>query len=205
MTDTKKRVSSLAKTHEISSDLLLKLLKDAGVDVKSSSSMIDQEGFTKVKPLLAAEKERQEREALIKSGKKIPMKAVLKKAPPPPPPAPKPVVPEPAPEVPEPAPEVLKPAAMDLSPVEIAPARPEPPAEAEEAPPAEPAPRKSPPPPPISSPADAESKARSLHAELKVSVEKPDANLLARIAKSRAESSARNRGRDEQRQDIPAV
>src|SRR3954464_6191865 len=93
MTDTtKKRVSSLAKSYEISSDLLVKLLKDAGVDVKSSASMIDQPSFLKVKPLIVAEKERIERDALVKAGKKIPMKAVLKKAPPPPPtPPPKPV------------------------------------------------------------------------------------------------------------------
>src|SRR3954465_15091570 len=84
----KKRVSSLAKTYEISSDLLGKLLKDAGVEVKSSAAMIDQPSFQKVKPLIVAEKDRMDKEALIKAGKKIPMKAVLKKAPPPPPPAP---------------------------------------------------------------------------------------------------------------------
>jgi hypothetical protein len=86
--DSKKRVSSLAKTYEISSDVLVKLLKDAGIDVKSSASMIDQPSFIKVKPLIVAEKERIEKDAMIKSGKKIPMKAVLKKSPPTPPPAP---------------------------------------------------------------------------------------------------------------------
>src|SRR6185436_19376024 len=104
--DSKKRVSSLAKTYEISSDLLVKLLQTAGVDVKSSSSMIDQPSFQKVKPLIVAEKERIERDALIKAGKKIPMKAVLKKAPPPPPPQPK------AAPAPEPAAPALHPAAL---------------------------------------------------------------------------------------------
>src|SRR5689334_24678228 len=89
MTDaTKKRVSSLAKSYEISSDLLVKLLKDVGVEVKSSAAMIDQPSFLKVKPLIVAEKDRIEKDALIKAGKKIPMKAVLKKSPPVPPPAP---------------------------------------------------------------------------------------------------------------------
>src|SRR6185436_10422073 len=106
--DSKKRVSSLAKTYEISSDLLVKLLQTAGVDVKSSASMIDQPSFMKVKPLIVAEKERIEREALVKAGKKIPMKAVLKKAPPPPPPAP----PKPAPKVEEPAAPALHPSAL---------------------------------------------------------------------------------------------
>ncbi len=82
----KKRVSSLAKQYEVTSELLLSFLHEAGFgDVKTASSMIDQETFRAVKPLVAAEKERREREEMIKSGKKIPMKAVLKKAPPLPP------------------------------------------------------------------------------------------------------------------------
>src|SRR3954471_8381563 len=101
MTDvTKKRISSLAKTYEISSDLLVKLLKDVGEDVKSSAAMIDQPSFLKVKPLILAEKDRLEKDALVRAGKKIPMKAVLKKAPPappPPPPTPKIVAPPVAP------------------------------------------------------------------------------------------------------------
>jgi translation initiation factor IF-2 len=273
---TKKRVSSLAKTYEISSDLLLKLLKDAGVDVKSSSSMIDQPAFSKVKPLIVAEKDRIEREALVKAGKKIPMKAVLKKAPPPPPPQPKPVAPaveaaapraeapkaqdprtqegpalhpaalfkggetEPSPrqeevrgEAPRPAAEALfrteeKPKA---APVEAhAPAAPvapreEKPVVAEAAAPKHVEPAKppvsaapveapyvakvipeikpaytTPAPQSINTPAEAEAKARSLHSELKVSVEKPDANLMARIAKARADSQARARSREERHQ-----
>jgi translation initiation factor IF-2 len=87
MTDTaKKRVSSLAKSYDISSELLIKFFRDVGEDVKSASSMVDQPAFNKVKPLVVAEKERIEREELIKSGKKIPMKAVIKKGPPPAPP-----------------------------------------------------------------------------------------------------------------------
>ena len=79
MTDVnKKRVSSLAKTYEISSDMLVKLLKDVCVEVKSSAAMIDQPSFLKVKPLIVAEKDRIEKDALIKAGKKIPMRAVLK-------------------------------------------------------------------------------------------------------------------------------
>lgn len=87
MTDiAKKRVSSLAKSYDISSELLIKFFRDVGEDVKSASSMVDQPAFNKVKPLVMAEKERIEREELIKSGKKIPMKAVIKKGPPPAPP-----------------------------------------------------------------------------------------------------------------------
>ncbi len=82
MTDSKKRISSLAKSYEISGDLLVKLLRDAGVEAKSAMSMIDQESFLKAKPLILAEKEKLDKEALIKAGKKIPMKAVIKKAPP---------------------------------------------------------------------------------------------------------------------------
>src|SRR3954468_22641418 len=108
MTDTaKKRISSLAKENEVTSETLLRLLQDAGVDAKSPSSMLDSDGLKKVKPLLQAEKDRKEREELVKSGKKIPMKAVLKKAPPipvPAPAAPRPVVVEKAEEVPPPPP-----------------------------------------------------------------------------------------------------
>ncbi|MEO7424227.1 MAG: translation initiation factor IF-2, partial [Fibrobacteria bacterium] len=270
MTDvTKKRVSSLAKTYEISSDLLVKLLKDVGVDVKSSAAMIDQPSFLKVKPLIVAEKDRIEKDALIKAGKKIPMKAVLKKVPPtPPPPPPMPAarIEKPAPqpmamvaesaeqvhapretapvhvearevqhEAPRPA-EIVRPA-PETAPVPTAEARPAAPAyvnttiierpvarKVEPAPVAvaAPAPVETPAPvapvaaapaaapieakpaeikpPTINTPADAEAKARSLHAELKVSVEKPDANLMARIAKAKAESMARARSREERHQ-----
>jgi translation initiation factor IF-2 len=266
MTDvTKKRVSSLAKTYEISSELLVKLLKDVGVDVKSSAAMIDQPSFLKVKPLIVAEKDRIEKDALIKAGKKIPMKAVLKKAPPvppPPPPTPKPVA-QPAPAVAETA--RVEAPARPAEPVHAAPreeareAKPEAPVQASEPRPVEarPAPAEQAPaapaaaagaearpasqpvaehkpepapvaaapgavtaraeapaapaapaaekpaeakPAPINTPADAEAKARSLHAELKVSVEKPDANLMARIAKAKAESIARQRSREERHQ-----
>jgi hypothetical protein len=88
MTDTpKKRVSTLAKDHEVTSDVLLRLLNEAGVGAKTSSSTIDPAEFQKVKPFLQAEKQKQEREELVKAGKKIPMKAVIKKAPPAPIPA----------------------------------------------------------------------------------------------------------------------
>ena len=207
MTDTaKKRISSVAKEHEVTSDLFMRLLKDAGVEAKSPSSMIDAEGMKKVQPFLRAERDRKEREELVKAGKKIPMKAVLKKAPaipPPPPPAPKPVAvevkevpvvkavePTPAPKpgvveeravvqpVPdakvEEKPEIIK-LVAPVVPVEVAPVAPvavvEPPA-----------------PKTIATPAEAQAKARELHSELKVSVEKPDAALLARIAKTKAEN-----------------
>jgi translation initiation factor IF-2 len=78
----KKRVSTLAKSYEVPSAVLLKLLNDAGIDVKTASSMVDAETFLKVKPALVKEKEKLERKELVKAGEKIPMKAVLKKAPP---------------------------------------------------------------------------------------------------------------------------
>ena len=66
MTDTgKKRVSSLAKEYEVTSDVFLRLLNEAGVEAKTSSSTIDQSAFAKVKPLLLAEKDRKEREELV--------------------------------------------------------------------------------------------------------------------------------------------
>jgi hypothetical protein len=55
MTDTqKKRVSTLAKDHEVTSDVMLRLLQEAGVDAKTPSSTIDSSAFQKVKPLLQA-------------------------------------------------------------------------------------------------------------------------------------------------------
>ena len=220
MTDTaKKRISSLAKEHEVTSDLLMRLLKEAGVEAKSSSSMLDASGLQKVAPLLLAEKEKKEREEMVKQGKKIPMKAVLKKAPPippPAPPAPKPPVVEvkieapapiaaPAPK-PVPAPEVVEVVETRPAPepkiekVEKIEVQPEP---VVTAPPVEPivaapAPIASAPTAGIATPAQAEAKARELHSELKVSVEKPDAALLARIAKTKAENAARFKPRDDQ-------
>ncbi len=213
MTETaKKRISSLAKEYEVTSDLLMRLLKDAGVEAKSSSSMLDPDGVKKVTPFLLAEKDRKEREELVKAGKKIPMKAVLKKAPAipvPPPPAPKPPSAEvKAPETPAP-----KPAPEPKVVVEVVEKKPAPVAESkvleakvETAAPAStvapvtpvvetPSLTKS-----IDTPADAEAKARELHSELKVSVEKPDAALLARIAKTKAENATRYRSREEREQ-----
>ena len=211
MTDNgKKRISSLAKEFEVTSEVFLRLVKEAGLEAKTASSMLDAAGVQKVKPFLDAEKEKKQREELVKSGKKIPMKAVLKKAPPPPPPpAPKPVLeekktPEPPPVVvPEPKPvaEVIPPkpivpeAKVETPAPEIPQVKPvEPPSASAPVEPAA-APAKS-----VSTPADAEAKARQLHSELKVSVEKPDAALLARIAKSRAENAARFRSREEREQ-----
>ncbi len=233
MTEAKKRVSTLAKSYDIPNDLLLNALREAGLEVKSAMSMIDHESFAKAKPLILATKEKLEREALVRAGKKIPMKAVLKKAPPQPPtkltrPAPKletvaaapeetqtlekpqettvkAAVKQPAPEavpmqqpVSEKQPEAPEAKAPKVSPIEIeaptgvqsAPAqpispeatepRPEPiPAQAPEAPKAKVPPQTAPP---------------QLN-ELKVSVEKPDAALLARIARGRADAQARMQSR----------
>ncbi len=189
----KKRVSSLAKQYEISGDTLVRLLVEAGVEVKSTSSMIDQPSFMKVKPLIVAEKEKQERDDLVKAGKKIPMRAVLKKAPiVPPTPA---AAPEPALDGPEPPAAVAPSETETEAPVEPVVNLP---------PPVEPAPVAVPeapaPPRPVTTPAEAEAKARELHSELKVSVEKPDAALLARIAKTQAENTARFRSREEREQ-----
>ena len=269
MTETKKRVSSLAKSYEVSSDLLLRLLKDMGEDVKSASSMIDLPTFQKVKPLVVAEKERMERDELIRSGKKIPMKAVIKKGPPPqppvhipapvaetpaPPPPPEPARPiiEAAPEIapvakeapkaetqaapppmeksepkaaeakpvaPEVEPEAKRPAKPALEPdMEMPAARPVPRAAAtEEKRPVEAAEKaapeqkheakpddatdgsgKAPALDPKMTSAEAEAKARSIYQELKVSVEKPDAALLARIARSRQDQGRRGGGGGQQ-------
>ncbi len=175
MTDTaKKRVSSLAKQYELASEVLLRLLQEAGVEVKSSSSMIDQPNFVKVKPFILAEKARTEREEMVKAGKKIPMKAVLKKAP----------VSAAETKAAAKKPSEEKPATpVAVSPIEVQPVpapKPVAPVETPVVPAA--APDRS-----VNTPAEAEAKARSLHSELKVSVEKPDAALLARIAKSRAD------------------
>jgi hypothetical protein len=129
----KKRVSSLAKQYEVTSETLIRLCQDAGLEVKSPSSMLDQPSFLMVKPLLVAEKERMERDELVKSGKKIPMKAVLKKAPPrpvrpvAPPPRPAPprvetviTPPAPKPAAPSVAPPVVPPVAS--APASLAPA-----------------------------------------------------------------------------------
>jgi translation initiation factor IF-2 len=251
----KKRVSSLAKQYEVTSETLIRLCQDAGLEVKSPSSMLDQPSFLMVKPLLVAEKERMERDELVKSGKKIPMKAVLKKAPPRPvrpvappprpapprvetvitPPAPKPAAPSVAPPVVPPvasAPASLAPAAASPeTPKAVAPTAPvtastekvaqpapeQPATAAASAAPATPekvavpsvtpasapapadaavtaAPQAEKPKDTVSNPAEAEAKARSLYSQLKVSVQKPDDALLARIAKARQESQARMRG-----------
>jgi translation initiation factor IF-2 len=231
MTDTgKKRVSSLAKEYEVTSDVFLRLLNEAGVEAKTSSSTIDQAAFAKVKPLLLAEKDRKEREELVKSGKKIPMKAVLKKAPPPPafvaavkkevPSAPKteavitpvsatPVAAPLAPPVEAPAAPKFEsapvaPVAAQAAPVvQAAPATPAPVstpvAAAPAAPSAPTAPSSSSDEPPAAA-IDAAPAAPTPEAPvpgaLKVSVEAPDAAMMARIAKSRAESAARMRGND---------
>ncbi|MBF0429789.1 MAG: translation initiation factor IF-2 [Fibrobacteria bacterium] len=76
----KKRISTLAKAYEVSSDVLLTLLKDADVQVKSAASMISAETFQVVKPALLKEKERLDRMEMAKAGIKIPMKAVIKKS-----------------------------------------------------------------------------------------------------------------------------
>ena len=52
----------------------------------------------------------------------------------------------------------------------------------------------------IATPAEAQAKARELHSELKVSVEKPDAALLARIAKTKAENASRYLSREQRDQ-----
>ena len=63
MTDIqKKRVSTLAKDHEVTSDVLLRLLHEVGVEAKTPSSTIDAASFQKVKPLLTAEKQRRTRD-----------------------------------------------------------------------------------------------------------------------------------------------
>ncbi|MFC1584736.1 translation initiation factor IF-2 [Fibrobacterota bacterium] len=79
----KKRISTLAKSYKVSSDLLIQLLKEAEVEVKSSASMISSETFALIKPPLLKEKEKLERKEMAKAGIKIPMKAVLKKSKPP--------------------------------------------------------------------------------------------------------------------------
>ncbi len=245
MTDTpKKRVSTLARENEVTSDVLLRLLNEAGVDAKTSSSTIDSASFQKVKPLLLAEKQKREREALVKSGKKIPMKAVLRKAPPsaipavvtksaptaPAPAAPAAPAAAPAPAAPAvpptapasaapaapapqaapaaaPAPAAPAPAAAAPSPAAPAPASPNQTGSA--APPAPPAPGNDPgatpapaaaeaaPTPPAAPAAPAAPATPPTSSGLKVTIEKPDAALLARIAKARAESAARMRGRDD--------
>ena len=250
MTDTpKKRVSTLAKDHDLTSEVLLRLLHEAGVDAKTPSSTLEPEAFQKVKPLLMAEKQRKEREELVKAGKKIPMKAVIRKAPIPPAPvavikkatlikpespaaapvqpvaptsptvgprvvvAPSAPVAAPAPTA-APAPVVEAPAARaetaapSAAPVvESAPA---PRAEAPVAPAAKAAPasapvtKTAPTPPQGNEPPQAPvaqeptkpgpTKPAEPVSTLKVSIEKPDSAMLARIAKSRAESAARMRG-----------
>jgi translation initiation factor IF-2 len=239
MTDTpKKRVSTLAKDHDLTSDVLLRLLHEAGVDAKTPSSTLEPEAFQKVKPLLLAEKQRREREELVKAGKKIPMKAVIKKAPIAPAPvaaikkatlvkaeaqvapaAPAPVAPAapvaaPAPKVvvaPTPAPaaepvasaprvEAATPAAKpqveaaaksatSAAPVAAAPTQP--PAAGNEPPQAPVAQDTTATVPPVKPAPTAPAEPAST---LKVSIEKPDSAMLARIAKSRAESAARMRG-----------
>jgi translation initiation factor IF-2 len=217
MTDTlKKRVSTLAKDHEVTSDVLLRLLHEAGVDAKTPSSTIDPDAFRKVKPLLLAEKQKQEREELVRSGKKIPMRAVIKKAPVAPvaPPVVKKTLPTPeapvaapaaaapvaaAPVAPKPpAPETVVAAPRVEAPVAAKPT-PAPVAEA----PAAPAPKAGGDAPPAqdSSPGAVPAAATKTPpaapetgSSLKVSIEKPDSAMLARIAKSRAESAARMRG-----------
>jgi translation initiation factor IF-2 len=239
MTDTpKKRVSTLAKDHDLTSDVLLRLLHEAGVDAKTPSSTLEPEAFQKVKPLLLAEKQRREREELVKAGKKIPMKAVIKKAPIAPAPvaaikkatlikaeapaAPAPVAPAApvaptAPKVaaaPAPAPAaesvVVKPRAeaaapaaapavetaakaatsvTSAAPVAAAPAQPS--AAGNEPPQAPVAQDTTATVPPVKPAPTAPAEPAST---LKVSIEKPDSAMLARIAKSRAESAARMRG-----------
>ncbi len=76
----KRRISTVAKSYDVPSDLLVRLLKETGAVIKSAASTIDAETFTKVKPALIREKELIDRKELAKAGKKIPMKAVLKKA-----------------------------------------------------------------------------------------------------------------------------
>ena len=76
----KKRISTLAKLYKVSNEVLLGLLKDAEVTVKSAASMIDSDTFAKIKPALLKEKERLERKEMAEAGLKIPMKAVLKKS-----------------------------------------------------------------------------------------------------------------------------
>jgi hypothetical protein len=75
----KKRISTLAKAYDVPGEVLLRLLKDAEVEVKSAASMISAETFALIKPALLKEKERMERKKMAKAGIKIPMKAVLKK------------------------------------------------------------------------------------------------------------------------------
>lgn len=205
MTDiAKKRISSLAKEYEVTSELFMRLLKEADIEAKSPSSMLNAESQRKIQPLLRAEKERKEREDLVKAGKKIPMKAVLKKAA---------TVATPPPEV---KPELIKIKVVEPSPPpELKPivemAAPIPPPEIRKEIPPEPEAKPVPAPPPetpvevppvksISTTAEAEAKARLLHSELKVSIEKPDAALLARIAKTKAEGASRFRGREDREQ-----
>ncbi len=76
----KKRISTLAKSYEVSSDLIIGLLKSADVEVKSAASMISSDAFALIKPALLKEIERIERKEMAAAGRKIPMKAVLKKA-----------------------------------------------------------------------------------------------------------------------------
>jgi translation initiation factor IF-2 len=76
----KKRISTLAKLYEVSNEVLLSLLKEAGFEAKSAASMIDAETFATIKPSLLKEKERLKRKEMAKAGIKIPMKAVLKKS-----------------------------------------------------------------------------------------------------------------------------
>ena len=57
MTDNgKKRISSLAKEFEVTSEVFLRLVKEAGLEAKTASSMLDAAGVQKVKPFLDAEK-----------------------------------------------------------------------------------------------------------------------------------------------------
>ena len=76
----KKRISTLAKAYDVSSDVLLRLLKDADLEVKSASSMISSDIFAQIKPALLKEKEIIERKKMAKAGIKIPLKIVLKKS-----------------------------------------------------------------------------------------------------------------------------
>ena len=64
----KKRISTLAKAYDVSSDVLVGLLKEAGVTVKSAASMIASDTFALVKPALLKEKERLDRKEMAKAG-----------------------------------------------------------------------------------------------------------------------------------------
>ncbi len=196
----KKRISTLAKSYEVSGDVLLKLLKDAGVEVKSAASMIDAETFTLVKPALLKEKEKQERKEMAKAGMKIPMKAVLKKvtvakklkkA--------EPTVKkaEPVAEKPKPVEEAPKEIAPEVKAPELAPVE-EPVAKTQEQPKVEEkqpeevkAEIKEEAAPKAEEKTEENSEEASAESQLKVTVEKPDEQLAARIQKYMDERAAR--------------